>query len=206
MVSTYDRMLDSSGAAAAALAALVLGSLFSAAPLRAAEEAAGEATARETTAGEPTAGETEGDIDAEGHLAVITFGATGERELADRFTHVGPAIGIEVEPVEHWLEIELAASGYERHRVKGFSLEMPFKTPFELAEGLEVMPGIGPTWTHTAEDGAVSRVWGATAVVDLFYWPTRKAGWYLAPSYGYTFGSTRQKSVALSFGVFFAVP
>jgi hypothetical protein len=52
--------------------------------------------------------------DGEGpeHVAVLELGATGEREISESTSHVGPAVGIELEPIENWLEVELGASTY----------------------------------------------------------------------------------------------
>jgi hypothetical protein len=41
----------------------------------------------------------------EGHAAVLELGATGEREISERVSYVGPAVGVEVEPIENCLEI-----------------------------------------------------------------------------------------------------
>jgi hypothetical protein len=43
-------------------------------------------------------------------------------------------------------------------------------------------------------------------VLDLFFWRSKRLGWYLEASYGITFDSGHMKSVALTGGVFFAVP
>ena len=48
----------------------------------------------------------------EGYVAVLELGATGEREISARVSHTGPAVGVEIEPIENWLEIEFGASTY----------------------------------------------------------------------------------------------
>ena len=42
------------------------------------------------------------------HVAVLELGATGEREISEHSSHIGPAVGIELEPIENWLEVEAA--------------------------------------------------------------------------------------------------
>lgn len=146
------------------------------------------------------------DGEEKDHVAVVEFGATGEREISERTSHLGPAVGIEIEPVENWLEIEFGASTYTSRGARSWELELPFKKPFQLSSTVEIMPGLGPTWSHTTQPGEPPRTWGAEAVIDLFFWRTKRLGRYLEPSYGLTFGNGNKKSAALTGGVFFAVP
>jgi len=140
------------------------------------------------------------------HVAVLELGATGEREISERTSHLGPAVGIEIEPIENWLEIELGTSTYRSQGATHWDLELPFKKPFRLSSTIEVLPGLGPTWAHTAQPGERPSTWGGEAVIDLYFWRTKRLGWYLGPSYGITFGNGNKKSVALTGGLFFAVP
>ena len=139
------------------------------------------------------------------HIAVLEFAATGEREISEGTSHIGPTVGIEIEPIESWLEVELGASTYRSRGSTNWELELPFKKPFRLSSTIEVMPGLGPTWTHTTRPGGRPSTWGAEAVVDLFFWRSKRFGWYLEPTYGITF-SNSNKSAALAAGLFFAVP
>jgi hypothetical protein len=36
------------------------------------------------------------------HLAVLELGATGEREISEHISHIGPTVGVEIEPIENW--------------------------------------------------------------------------------------------------------
>ena len=146
------------------------------------------------------------DEDTLNHVAVLEFGATGEREISDRTSHIGPAVGIEIEPIENWLELELGASTFRSGGATNWELELPFKKPFRLSSAVEVMPGIGPTWSHTTQNGERPSTWGAEAVIDLFFWRSKRYGWYMEPSYGVIFGNGNRKSAALTGGVFFVVP
>jgi hypothetical protein len=140
------------------------------------------------------------------HLVILELGASGEREISEHTSHIGPAVGLEIEPVENWLEIELGASTYRSQGARNWEIELPFKKPFRLSSAIEVMPGLGPTWTHTTQPGAQSSTWGAVAVIDLFVWRTSRLGWFLEPSYGIALGNGNKKSVGLTGGIFFAVP
>jgi hypothetical protein len=146
--------------------------------------------------------------DGEGpeHAAVLEFGATGEREISQSTSHVGPAVGIELEPIENWLEVELGASTYRSRNATNWELDLAFKKPFRLSSSVELMPGLGPTWTHTTQPGERPGSWGAEAVIDLFVWRSPHFGWFLEPSYGVALGNGNNKSVALTAGIFFAVP
>jgi len=140
------------------------------------------------------------------HLVILELGASGEREISERTSHIGPAAGLEIEPIENWLEIELGASTYRSQGARNWEIELPFKKPFRLSGTIEVMPGLGPTWTHTTQPGVQSSTWGAVAVIDLFVWRTNRLGWFLEPSYGIALGKGDKKSVGLTGGIFFAVP
>jgi hypothetical protein len=140
------------------------------------------------------------------HLVIFELGASGEREISEHTSHIGPAVGLEIEPIENWLEIELGASTFRSQGARNWELELPFKKPFRLSSTIEVMPGLGPTWSYTAQPGTRSSTWGAEAVIDLFFWRSKRLGWYLEPSYGIALGNGNQKSVGLTGGIFFAVP
>ena len=140
------------------------------------------------------------------HIAVLALGAEGGREISEGTSHLGPAVGVEFEPIEHWLEIEFGASTYRSQGATNWELELPFKKPFRLSSTIEVMPGLGPTWEHTTQPGERPGTWGAKALIDLFFWRSQRLGWYLAPSYGIAFGNSNKTSVALNAGVFIAVP
>jgi hypothetical protein len=48
------------------------------------------------------------------HVVILELGASAEREISERNSHSGPAVGIEFEPIENWLEIEFGASAHRR--------------------------------------------------------------------------------------------
>jgi len=146
------------------------------------------------------------DREVQDHVAVLELGATVEREISEQTSHLGPAVGIEIEPIENLLEIELGASTYRSRGATNWEIELAFKKPFQLSGAVELMPGLGPTWAHTTQPGAAQSIWGAEAVIDLFFWRSKRVGWYLEPGYGITFGDGSKKSAALTGGIFFTVP
>ncbi len=136
---------------------------------------------------------------------IFEVGAAGERDLSERSTRFGPAVGLEIEPVEDWLEIELGASRFRRSGATVWDLDMPFKKPWRLSPTLEVMPGIGPTWERNSAGGHAD-TWGAEAVLDLFFWHSRRVGWFVEPAYGVAFDAGHSKFFGITAGLFVAIP
>jgi hypothetical protein len=153
----------------------------------------------------PTLAAAEDDAEAD-HVAVLELGAQVEREISEQASHFGPAVGIEFEPIENWLEVELGAATYSSRGATNWEFELPFKKPFQISSTVEVMPGLGPTWAHTTQPGERAGIWGAEAVIDLFFWRGKRFGWYLEPGYGVSFGASDSKSASLTGGFFLAVP
>jgi hypothetical protein len=137
---------------------------------------------------------------------IFEIGATGEREVSEGSTHFGPAVGLEIEPIENWLEVEIGASRFSNGGATAWDLDLPFKKPWRLSETIEVMPGLGPTWAHTNRTGERANTWGAEAVVDLFFWRTRRIGWFVEPAYGVAFAAGHAKSLTITAGFFVAIP
>ena len=140
------------------------------------------------------------------HGVIVELAATGEREMSGRSSHLGPTVGVEIEAIEGWLEVEFGATTYKSHGSTNWELELPFKKPFRLSDTVEMMPGLGPTWSHMTQSGQHPSAWGAEAVVDFFFRRTQHVGWYLEPSYAVALGNGNNKSVSLAAGIFFAVP
>ena len=143
---------------------------------------------------------------AEDHAAILEVGATEERELSERSSHVGPAVGIEVEPIENLLELEFGTSTYKSRGATHWDFDLALKRPIRLTGTIEIMPGVGPTWAHMTQDGRRTDRWGAEFVLDFFIWRTPRMGWYLEPSCGMSLAEGHEKSAALTGGLFFAVP
>lgn len=139
-------------------------------------------------------------------LAVLEMGAAGEHESSGGANLVGPAIGLEIEPIEDRLEIELGASMLRRGPSTTWDVDLPFKRPFRLSSRIEVMPGIGPTWEYTSERGEIASQWGAEVVLDVFIWRTERYGWFVEPAYGMGLNRTHPTSILLTGGLFLSIP
>jgi hypothetical protein len=145
------------------------------------------------------------EYSGENDRLILEAAASGEHDLSDGSTHFGPSVGLEVEPIEDWLEVELGASRFSKAGATVWGLDMAFKKPWRLSPTLEVMPGIGPTWEHNSGSGHAD-TWGAQAVLDLFFWHSRRVGWFVEPAYGVAFDTGHGKSFGITAGLFVAIP
>lgn len=110
---------------------------------------------------------------------------------------------MEVTPLRDWLELEIGTtSSFSRHSTE-WSSDFLFKKPWDLTEKMEFMIGIGPSWVHTRENGIKTNSAAGEFVLDFMFWPSakRKIGWYLEPSYDYSFQASHEQSVGVSIGM-----
>ncbi len=115
-------------------------------------------------------------------------------------------MGLEFEPIEDQLEIEIGASRLRTDGATVWDLDLAFKKPFRLSDSVELMPGLGPTWEHNSRVGSRSGPWGAQVVFDLFFWQTRKMGWFVEPGYGITLTDSHARFASITVGVFALLP
>jgi hypothetical protein len=140
-------------------------------------------------------------------FAVVEFGAAAAWSLNGGSSSFGPTAAVEFTPIKDWLEIETGVSPmFGRGRTE-WDTDFVFKKPFDLSPKIEFEPGIGPVWMHTP-GGATTDGIGAEAVADFMFWPTRERtyGWFLEPSYTYSFSSGHEQSFGLSVGLLVAIP
>jgi hypothetical protein len=139
-------------------------------------------------------------------LAVVELGAAAEWSLNGGGSSFGPVAAVEFTPIRNWLEIETGVSPMFGRRTE-WDTDFVFKKPFDLSPKVEFEPGIGPVWMHTP-GGATTDGIGAEAVADFMFWPTqeRKYGWFLEPSYTYSFSSGHEQSFGVSVGLLIAIP
>jgi hypothetical protein len=136
--------------------------------------------------------------------AIVQFGGTSEWGLPGP-SAFGRSAAVEFTVIKDWLEIEagIARLSFPRGRTE-WDTDLLFKKPFTLSDKLEFMIGAGPQWTFT-RDG--TKIAGELAL-DFMYWPTpdRKLGWFLEPTYSYSFSSEHEQSFAVSAGLLIAIP
>jgi hypothetical protein len=138
--------------------------------------------------------------------AILEAGAAGE--WGPERPAYGPALGVEVTPIPEWLELEAGVSPlFSRGRTE-WDMDFLFKKPWTLSDTAEFMFGVGPTWSHTIEHGVAADTAGASAALDFMFWPgrARRFGWYVEPSFNYSFGAGHEQTVGISAGLLIAVP
>ncbi len=138
-------------------------------------------------------------------LVLVELGASSETEGSEPISPVGPAVQIEVEPIDNWLEIEFGASTDRSQVATDWAFDLSFKKPFQVSSAVEIEPGLGPSWSQATESGVRSHTWGVEASVDFVFWRTHRMGLFLEPSYDVSFGSGNRTSVGLSVGIIFGV-
>ncbi len=139
--------------------------------------------------------------------AVIELGGAASWSLKDGGSSFGPAVAVEVTPVENWLELEAGATPLFRSGSTEWDLDLLFKKPWTLSRKVEFMAGIGPEWIHTSQSGVKTNSFAGEAALDFMYWPTRKHkfGLYVEPGYDYSFGRGHEQSAGINGGLLIAI-
>lgn len=139
--------------------------------------------------------------------ALIEVGGAGEWSSKGT-PSFGPAVGIEVEPIEEWLEIEAGTAYLIHGRSTELETDLLFKKPFTLSDTVEFMAGVGPSWSHGVRGDDAGDRFGIEAAGDFMIWPWegRKIGWYVEPSYGYSFARNHEQTFGLSAGMIIPIP
>jgi hypothetical protein len=111
----------------------------------------------------------------------------------------GPSAAVEFTPIKDWLEIEAGIAPMFSHRRTEWDTDLLFKKPFTLSDKAEFMIGVGPQWAFSPEGTKI----GTEFAADFMFWPTpdRKYGWFLEPTYSYSFSSGHEKSLSLTAGL-----
>jgi len=141
-------------------------------------------------------------------LAVLELGAAGEWGLNSANSSFGPTAAVEFTPIQNWLVIETGVTTLFSKGQTEWDADLIFKKPFDLSPNVEFEPGIGPVWMHTVSWSKTTDGVGAEAVLDFMFWPTpdRKYGWFLEPSYTYSFASGHEKSFGVTAGLLIPIP
>ena len=136
-------------------------------------------------------------------LAILQLGAGVEWGLNGGSPGFGPTVAVEFTPIRNWLEVETGvATSFSKGRAE-WDTDFIFKKPFDLSPSIEFEPGLGPVWIRTSEAGRTTNALGAEAVFEFMFWPTaeRKYGWFLEPSYTYSFARGHDQSFGVSGGL-----
>jgi hypothetical protein len=140
--------------------------------------------------------------------AIIEIGGAGQWALNHGKPSYGPNFAVEVTPIKEWLEIEAGATPFFSHGQTEWDTDLLFKKPYTLSKTAEFMFGVGPEWAHTISGGQSTNSIAAEAALDFMFWPApkRRFGWYIEPSYGYSFAAGHQQSMSVSVGLLIAIP
>jgi hypothetical protein len=140
--------------------------------------------------------------------AILELGAASSSSLTDDGSSFGPNFAVEFEPIEKWLEIETGVTPLFTRSSTEWDVDLLFKKPWDLSKKLDFMVGIGPSWIHIKNTGLTTNAVAGVFVLDFMYWPSarRRFGWYLEPSYEYTFGRAHERSIGISAGLLIAIP
>jgi hypothetical protein len=154
------------------------------------------------------AGQARGDETTKEPAAILEFGPAAEVPIRGGGSSFGPSIAMEATPIEDWLEIEGGVSPLFKRGQTEWDFNLLFKKPFTLSPTVEFMFGVGPTWSHTIARGHTDDTLGAEAALDFMFWPwaSRRIGWFLEPSYGYSFSSLHERTLSVSAGVLIPIP
>jgi hypothetical protein len=146
------------------------------------------------TAMQAHAGEKEKEPDA-----ILEIGGSGNWSLSGPFSF-GPTVAIEFTPIENWLEIEVGAGPLFGKGISEWDTDILFKKPFTLSDKIEFMIGAGPQW-GSGFRGSTNA--GVEIAGDFMFWPSsdRKLGWFLEPSYSYSFIGGHEQSLGVSVGL-----
>jgi hypothetical protein len=137
-------------------------------------------------------------------FAIFEFGLAGDWGLnGGGGSSFGPTATVEFTAIKNWLEIETGVATLFRHGQTEWDTDFVFKKPFDLSPSVEFEPGVGPVWIHTLGGGRTSDAIGLEALADFMFWPTpdRKYGWFLEPSYTYSFAGGRGQSFGVGVGL-----
>ena len=136
--------------------------------------------------------------------AVLEFGAAGSWDVQGNGSSFGPAIAIEVTPIENWLELEAGVTPLFGHGTTEWDTDLLFKKPWTFSRKVEFMAGVGPEWVHTRQSNSIS----GEVALDFMFWPSAKHrfGWYLEPAFDHNFGRGHEQSAGISGGLLIAIP
>jgi hypothetical protein len=137
-------------------------------------------------------------------LAIVELGGAGEWSVSGG-SGFGPSVAVEFEPIKDWLEIEIGTAPLFGNGHTEWDTDILFKKPFTLSDKVEFMIGAGPQWSQTLN--GVGK-FGAEFGLDFMFWPTkdRRIGWFIEPTYSYSFAREHEQSLGVSVGLLISIP
>ena len=137
--------------------------------------------------------------------AILEIGGASEWSLENGAASLGPSIAVEVEPIKEWLELEAGLTPLlSKGNSPEWSADLPFKKPFALSKSMELMIGAGPARSYTNRARKIAAEFALDPMV--WPWPDRKLGWFVEPTYSYSFSKGHEQAAALSVGLLIPIP
>lgn len=135
--------------------------------------------------------------------AIVELGADAEWGVPGA-SAFGPSAAVEFTPIKNWLEIEAGVAPKIQSGRTEWDTDLLFKKPFTLSDQVEFMVGVGPQWTFSPEG---TKIAGEFAL-DFMFWPTldRRYGWFLEPTYSYSFSRGHEQSLGATVGLLIPIP
>ncbi len=139
-------------------------------------------------------------------FAVIELGAATERSIQDGTYSAGPSASVEFPVIKDWLEIETGISPLFRPGQTEWQADLLFKKPFTINEHVEFMVGAGPQLSYATVGGGTKVA--SEVALEWMIWPTkdRKFGWFVEPTYSYSFSRGHEQSIGMTAGLTIAIP
>lgn len=118
-----------------------------------------------------------------------------------------PTVAVEVTLVENRLELEAGVTPLFGPRLTEWDIDFLFKKPWTLSRKAEFMLGVEPEWIHGTGNGVTTNSVGVEVAPDFMFWSSarHRVGWYLEPSYGYSFGRGHEQSVGITGGLLIGI-
>ena len=138
--------------------------------------------------------------------ATLEFGGAGSWDVKGG-SSFGPAVAVEVTPIENWLELEAGVTPLFGNGAWEWDTDLLFKKPWTLSKKVEFMAGVGPEWVHTRQPGMAANSISGEVALDFMFWPAAKHrfGWYLEPEFDHNFGRGHEQSAGISGGLLIAI-
>lgn len=139
--------------------------------------------------------------------AIGELGAVGSWNVKGEGSSYGPTVGLEVTPIKKWLELEVGLTPLFARRSTEWEADLLFKKPWDISRKMEFMLGIGPAWVHTSNSNMRRNSIAGEAGPDFMFWPSakRRFGWYVEPSYEYSFARGHEQSISLTVGLLIGI-
>ena len=139
-------------------------------------------------------------------FAVVELGAATERSIQEGAYSVGPSAAVEFPVIKNWLEIEVGISPLFRPGQTEWQADLLFKKPFTINEHVEFMIGMGPQLSYATAGGGTQIA--SEIAIEWMVWPSkdRRFGWFVEPTYSYSFSRGHEQSLGVTTGLTIAIP